>query len=211
MVNVWALNHQPVGGGFVAANHKKILYLHGFNSSPASFKAQLMQEHFARHQAEERLLLPQLPESPHQAMALLDSTVQGTENIAVVGSSLGGFYATWLAERHNLKAVLINPAVRPWRLLDKYVGTVTHYHTGEPYEFEPRWVDDLKRYEVPLIERPENLLLLQQTGDETLAWRDAWDYYQECHTFKGLGGNHAFEGFSAFIPLVLQFCGLQLS
>lgn len=194
----------------MAANDKKILYLHGFNSSPASFKAQLMQRYFAQHNAEERLLVPQLPESPRQAMALLDTTVQGAENIAVVGSSLGGFYATWLAERHNLKAVLINPAVRPWRLLESYVGKVTHYHTGEIYEFEPHWVDDLKSYEVPIIQRPENLLLLQQTGDETLNWHDAWDYYQDSHLFKGLGGNHAFDGFAAFIPLVLQFCGLQL-
>lgn len=193
----------------MAVSNKKILYLHGFNSSPASLKAQIMQRYFAQQNAEERLFVPQLPESPRHAMALLDNTVRGTENIAVVGSSLGGFYATWLAERHNLQAVLINPAVRPWRLLDEYVGTVTHYHTGEPYVFEQSWVEDLKDYEVPIIERPQNLLLLQQTGDETLDWRDAWDYYQDCHTFKGLGGSHSFEGFSAFIPLMLQFCGLQ--
>jgi len=194
----------------VALRKRKLLYLHGFNSSPASFKAQLMQRYFAAHGAEERLLVPHLPESPRLAMAQLESMVQNHELLAVVGSSLGGFYATWLSQRHHLKAVLINPAVRPWRLLEEYVGTVTHYHTGEPYEFKQEWVEELKRFEVPFIEHPENLLLLQQTGDETLDWQDAWDYYQECHTFKGLGGNHSFEGFSAFIPLVLQFCGLQL-
>src|SRR5690625_7304743 len=108
----------------MAASNKKILYLHGFNSSPASHKAQLMQAYFAQHGAEHRLLVPQLPESPRQAMARLVSTVHSPNNIAVVGSSLAGFYATGLAESHNLRAVLINPPVRPWRLLVETGGMV---------------------------------------------------------------------------------------
>lgn len=192
------------------SDNKQLLYLHGFNSSPASMKAQLMMQWFAEHNAEQRLLVPDIPESPKEAMALLSGLVQSADNIAVVGSSLGGFYATWLAERHNLKAAVINPAVQPWRLLDDYVGTVTHYHTGEQYQFNASWVEDLKNYHVPLIEQPENILLLQQTGDETLDWRQAWDYYHDCHTFKGLGGSHGFDGFQAFIPLLLQFCEIQL-
>ncbi|HLR17060.1 MAG TPA: YqiA/YcfP family alpha/beta fold hydrolase [Alcanivoracaceae bacterium] len=188
----------------------KLLYIHGFNSTSGSAKAQQMVRFFEQHEARDRIIVPDLPVHPRQAMALLDGLVQSNEVVAVVGSSLGGFYATWLAERHGIKGVLINPAVRPWRLLSTEVGTMTRYHTGETYELEAGWADDLESYAVPVIERPENLLALLQTGDETLNWQDAWDFYQECHTYKGLGGDHSFVGFAAFIPLVLQFCGIQL-
>lgn len=192
------------------ANNSKLLYVHGFASSSASAKAQQMLQWFAQHGAEDRIVAPDLPVDPRQAMALLDNLVQSSAITAVVGSSMGGFYGTWLAERHGLKAVLINPAVRPWRLFAGQAGPFTHHHTGETFEIGPSWAEDLQRYAVATIERPENLLLLQQTGDETLDWLEAWDFYQECHTYKGLGGNHAFAGFAAFIPLVLQFCGIQL-
>lgn len=192
------------------ANNSKLLYVHGFNSSSASAKAQQMLQWFRQHGAEDRIIIPDLPMDPHQATALLDNVVQSSAVTAVVGSSLGGFYGTWLAERHGLKGVLVNPAVRPWRLLEEAIGPIAHYHTGEVHELEPGWAAVLERYAVNNIERPENLLLLQQTGDETLNWLDAWDFYQDCHTYKGLGGNHSFAGFTAFIPLVLQFCGIQL-
>lgn len=170
-----------------------------------------MVEHFAAHGASDRLIVPALPPSPSEAMALLEREIAGAGPVALVGSSLGGFYATWLAHRHELKAVLINPAVRPWRLLDQYTGEQANYHTGERYTLQPGWVDELRHYEVEGISHPENLLALLQTGDETLSWRDAWDYYADCHLYRALGGSHSFDDFDALIPLVLRFSGVSLN
>lgn len=186
-----------------------LIYIHGFNSSPLSAKAQQLQAYYDAQGLAGRLSVPALPPSPAAAMALLESEIGAHESVALVGSSLGGFYATWLAEQHKVKAVLINPAVAPWKLLDKRTGTQYNYHTGEAWELQPEWVDELQGFAVAAPSWPDNLLLLTQTGDETLDWRDGWDYYRECHRFKGLGGSHGFEDFDAFIPLILRFCGID--
>lgn len=188
-----------------------LIYIHGFNSSPQSFKAQRLQQWFADRGASDRLLVPALPPQPQAAMALLEAVMASAGPVALLGSSLGGFYATWLAQHHDVRAVLINPAVRPWRLLAGYTGENANYHTGETYDFDASWVDELQRYGVDQLARPENLLVMMQTGDETLDWRDAWDYYGDCHLYRGLGGSHGFDDFDAFIPLVLRFCGISLT
>lgn len=193
------------------APETSLLYIHGFNSSPASHKAGLLREMFERAGCAERLITPALPPSPRQAMAELDAAIASAGPVALLGSSLGGFYAAWLAEHHDLKAVLINPAVRPWLLLDKYTGIQHNYHTGEAYQFNPAWLEELRHYEVADISKPDNQLLLTQTGDETLNWEDGWDYYGDCHRYCGLGGSHAFDNFDAFIPLILRFCGVSLT
>ena len=187
-----------------------LIYIHGFNSSPASHKAGLLRDIFAAHGAEDRLLVPALPVDPKVAMQVLESTIAGAGPVALLGSSLGGFYATWLAAHHDLKTVLINPVVRPWLLLQEVVGQETeNYHTGEKTVLQESWVNDLQRYDVAEIPKPENVLALIQSGDETLDWRDAWDYYQDCHIFRGVGGSHAFDDFDAFIPMILRFCGVE--
>lgn len=185
-----------------------LLYIHGFNSSPLSAKAQQMRKYFADRGQGSRVIIPSLPPSPRQAMAQLESAIAGAGPVALIGSSLGGFYATWLAQHHELKAVLVNPAVRPWLLLDQVPADMANYHTGEKYTFQKSWLDELRHYEVDDIAHPENLLVLTQTGDETLDWKDAWDYYADSHVYRGLGGSHSFDDFDAFIPLVLRFCGI---
>ena len=188
-----------------------LLYIHGFNSSPQSLKARLLAAHFARHGASHRLIVPALPPSPREAMALLQREIASAGPVALAGSSLGGFYATWLAEHFGLRAVLINPAVRPWRLLGDISGELANYHTGDITELAPGWADELRHYEVPDLQHPENLLALLQTGDETLDWHDAWDYYGDCHLYRALGGSHGFDDFEAVIPLVLRFSGISLT
>ena len=188
-----------------------LLYIHGFNSSPQSFKARQLADYFAARGAANRLIVPTLPPSPRAAMAILEREIAAAGPVALIGSSLGGFYATWLAHHHELKSVLINPAVRPWALLDQHVGETANYHTGERCTLEPGWADELRHYEVEDITHPENLLVMLQTGDDTLNWRDAWDYYADCHLYRALGGSHGFDDFDAVIPLVLRFSGLSLT
>jgi uncharacterized protein len=188
-----------------------LMYIHGFNSSPQSLKARLLVDYFSRHGAADQLIVPALPSSPRQAMAILEREIAAAGPVALIGSSLGGFYATWLAHHHELKAVLINPAVRPWQLLGQHVGEQANYHTGERYTLEPGWADELRHYQVDDIAHPENLLVMLQSGDDTLDWRDAWDYYGDCHLYRGLGGSHGFDDFDAVIPLVLRFSGISLT
>ncbi|MFN3712232.1 MAG: YqiA/YcfP family alpha/beta fold hydrolase [Alcanivoracaceae bacterium] len=188
-----------------------LLYIHGFNSSPQSLKARLLVDYFARHGAASRLIVPALPPAPQQAMAVLEREIAAAGPVALIGSSLGGFYATWLAEHHGLRAVLINPAVRPWRLLGQHQGELANYHTGDRHTLEPGWADELRHYEVADLRTPEKLLAMLQTGDETLNWRDAWDYYADCHLYRTLGGSHGFDDFDAVIPLVLRFSGISLT
>lgn len=188
-----------------------LLYIHGFRSSPASHKAQCLQRWFAARGAADRLLVPQLPLEPRRAMAQLEQIIAGAGPVALVGSSLGGFYATWLAARHGAPAVLINPAVRPWQRLADQVGPITHYHSGEPDHYDAAWVDQLRHYDAAERLPVDKLLVMLQTGDETLDWQDAWSLYADCHLYKGLGGSHGFDDFEAFIPLVLHFCGIGLA
>ncbi len=189
----------------------QLIYIHGFNSSPASFKAGLLRAYFQRQRHEPQLSVPALPPSPAAAIEQLQVLIQQYPDCALVGSSLGGFYATWLAEQHNLRAVLVNPAVRPWQLLYKYTGVQYNYHTGEAWELQPQWVDELKSYATDRPTCPEQLLLLTQTGDDTLNWQDGWSLYRDCHLYRGLGGSHGFDNFDAFIPLILRFCGITES
>lgn len=187
-----------------------LLYIHGFNSSSESRKARMLRQVFERAGAASRLHVPTLPTEPIQAMAKLEATIAGAGPVALVGSSLGGFYATWLAEHHDLRAVLINPALQPGMLLNKYTGVHLGWHNENPYQFDDEWLPQLQYYEVPEVSKPEQLLLLTQTGDETLDWTLGWEYYADCHLYRGLGGSHGFDDFDAFIPLVLRFCGIEL-
>lgn len=187
-----------------------LLYIHGFNSSSRSHKAQLLRRYFEQAGQSERLLTPDLPPCPREAMAVLERCLAGAGPVALIGSSLGGFYASWLAAHHALRAVLVNPSVRPWLTLRDVPEDMHNYHTGEPWRFDRSWLDQLRHYEIAEPAHPENLLVLLQSGDETLDWREARDYYADCNLYQGLGGSHAFDDFDAFIPVVLRFCGISL-
>jgi len=124
----------------------------------------------------------------------------------LIGSSLGGYYATWLAERHGVKAALINPAVSPWRYLEReFLGWHRNLYTGEEYEVTPRQVESLRRLEVERLSRPRDFLLLAQTGDEVLDYRLAVEKYAGARQVIEEGGSHAFDNFEAVLPLIFDF------
>lgn len=187
-----------------------LLYLHGFNSSPASQKARQFVDYCHAHGLRD-VSVPALSHDPATAVADVERYIstRGADSIAaLVGSSLGGFYATWFAERHNLKAVLINPAVAPGKGLEKkFLGTQRNLHTGEEYEFTHAHAAFLRTLVQHEISRPDNFLVLLQTGDETLDYRDALRLYARCHLEVQEGGSHAFDNFSAMLPTILRFAG----
>ncbi|CAM4043462.1 YqiA/YcfP family alpha/beta fold hydrolase [Bordetella tumulicola] len=191
-----------------------ILYLHGFRSSPDSFKARLMAQTLAeRGLASERdWQCPQLPASPKAAMALAMSlahrqlaTATSPRALTVIGSSLGGYYATWLAEQLDCKAVLLNPAVHAPRDLATQVGQHRMYHSDAPFEFRAEYVDELAAAQVAAITRPERYFLIAATGDEVLDWREMRDCYTGCRQRIVPGSDHGLSDFAQWLPEVLDF------
>ncbi|WP_229779568.1 YqiA/YcfP family alpha/beta fold hydrolase [Pseudomonas matsuisoli] len=191
------------------ADHPALLYIHGFNSSPASLKARQLITLFDRLGLSGRLRTPALHHHPYQAMQQLEDLISELGRPTLVGSSLGGYYATVLAERHGLNAVLINPAVHPHRLFDGNVGTQRNYHTGETWELTLDHVAALAALDVTPPVHPERYQVWLQTGDETLDYRDAERFYGACALRIQAGGDHSFQHFSAQLPALLAFAGFS--
>jgi predicted esterase YcpF (UPF0227 family) len=189
-----------------------LLYLHGFRSSPQSAKARLMAQHMATQQPQVQWWCPQLPASPRAAMALLAQGIQDwpRESMAVIGSSLGGFYATGVAEQTSCRAVLLNPAVNPARDLAKYIGEqVSWHHPEERFFFLPEYVDELRDLTPAALTRPERYLAVIAKGDEILDWREMQARYAGARLRLLEGGDHALSDFDAHLPAVLAFLGLN--
>ena len=189
-----------------------LLYLHGFRSSPQSLKARTMAQHMASHHPTVHWWCPHLPPSPRAAMQLL---MQGIaqwprETLAVVGSSLGGFYATHIAEQTGCRAVLLNPAVQPERDLAKYIGEQTGWHDPqERFFFRPEFVDELRTLQCQGLRHPGNYFAVIAKGDEVLDWREMQARYAGAHIRLLEGGDHALSDFDAHLPAVMTFLGLD--
>ena len=188
-----------------------LLYLHGFRSSPQSAKARLMAAHMAAHHPDITWWCPQLPPSPREAMALLLTGIQNwpRQSMAVVGSSLGGFYATYVAEHTGCKAALLNPAVNPARDLAKYIGEQSSWH--EPQErffFAPEFVQELRDLTLADLKQPEHYFTLIAKGDEVLDWREMVARFKGAHIELLEGGDHALSDFELHLPKLMQFFGL---
>ncbi len=182
-----------------------IVYIHGFNSSPASAKAQALKAKLEALGRGAEFAAPALPPSPAQAAAVLDALAARHPGAALVGSSLGGYYATWLAEKHSLKAVLLNPVVRPYELLAPLVGLQKRFHTGEEYVFTTGHVAELLALEVDRI-TPSRFLLIVTTGDEVLDYRAAVARYRGCRQIVIEGGDHSLGCFADYLDVVLAHC-----
>lgn len=185
-----------------------ILYLHGFCSSPQSWKARLLAETLEARGQGDRLFCPFLSHVPDVAIAQAEEIIARQDGpLTLVGSSLGGFYATWLAEKHDLRAVLVNPAVVAPISLEKYLGTQTNLHTRETFEFTTEHIAQLRALDVARV-TPSRYLLLVETGDEVLDYRQAVARYAGCRQIVLDGGDHSFTRFPACLPQLIEFCGL---
>ncbi len=189
-----------------------LLYLHGFRSSPKSFKAQRLATWLAAHRPEVRCWCPQLPPSPREAMALVMQGIAGwpADRSAVLGSSLGGFYATAVAQATGWPGVVMNPAVDPARDLAAYIGDQTAFHDpAEHFVFRAEFIDELRALQAGPLAHPERLLAVIAQGDELLDWREMAARYAGARLHVLPGSDHALSDFDAHLPLILDF--LQLT
>jgi predicted esterase YcpF (UPF0227 family) len=186
-----------------------LIYIHGFNSSALSYKAGLVRKRMIELGRAEMFLCPELPPSPRNAIGLLEHEIEahGRENVSLIGSSLGGYYATWLAERHAVRAALVNPAVAPSELLKSYVGPQKNLYTGVCYELEECHLAELRELEMEHI-TPSRYLLLVTTGDEVLDYRDAVRKYRGCEQVVVEGGDHGFSNVEHYLRRIPAFCGI---
>lgn len=189
-----------------------LLYLHGFRSSPASFKAMRLHAWLQMHRPDLRWWCPQLPASPQAAMALIADGLAGwpAGRFAVIGSSLGGFYATCVAESLGCPAVVLNPAVNPARDLAAMVGEQSGYHdSNQRFRFEASHVDELRALTPPSITRPERYGAVIAKGDEVLDWHEMHDRYAGSTMRLVDGSDHGLSDFDDHLPFVLRFLGLM--
>ncbi|WP_426415776.1 YqiA/YcfP family alpha/beta fold hydrolase [Aestuariirhabdus sp. LZHN29] len=198
-----------------------LIYIHGFNSSARSAKAVQLQQDLSRQAFDSELWLPDLPHWPAQAVRVLFARLRpevGQRPIALIGSSLGGYYGTWLRERllaesppgTRIPLVLINPAVRPYEYWGGYLGPQQNHHTGERYELTQDHLRQLVLLDIGEVSEPDDCLLMVQTGDETLDYRRALDRYAGCRQRVEEGGSHGFDGFEAALPEIYRFFNLSM-
>ena len=195
-----------------------LVYLHGFRSSPQSIKAQIMVRAVAAlpEAARPRLHVPALLTEPADAVAVVAAWIERevrspATDLTLIGSSLGGYYATHLAERCGARAVLINPAIRPYDDLAPYTGTQTNLYTGEAFEVIDEHFAQLRSLRVARITRPERYFLLVRSGDEVLDWRESVAFYGGAWQYVAGGGDHGWTDFAGEVPAVLRFAELRVA
>jgi predicted esterase YcpF (UPF0227 family) len=186
-----------------------LIYLHGFNSSPGSHKAQVLKRYMEERDLGGQYCCPALPPLPERAIAVVEAEIakHPRDSITLIGSSLGGFYSTYLAERHDLCAVLINPAVYPHDGLRAYLGVQCNLHTHQQYELTEEHLRQWERLYLPSI-RTQRYLLLVETGDEVLDYREALEKYRDARQIVIAGGDHSLASFPEHLSAIMCFAGL---
>lgn len=188
-----------------------ILYIHGFNSSPQSTKAELTRKFFSKNYPRVNFYCPQVATSPNAAISQLENIIALAPKATwlLMGSSLGGYFATYLAEKYQIQAALINPAVKPFELLKGYLGEQVNPYTQERYLVKEQHIVDLKMLEQENISK-NNYLVMLQTGDEVLDYQQAVEKYRHCQLTIEQGGDHSFINYESVLPKVASFFNLSL-
>ena len=186
---------------------KVLLSLHGFHSSPASLKAQQMRDYLLLEHSDIKFICPQLPVLPKDMWTVIKSIFEqySDHEIAVMGSSLGGFLATKVAEKYAVKVVLINPAVTPNSLLTEYQGVQMHPYLQQQYYIDENYINQIKALTIDTIKSPENIWVLLQQQDEVLDYRAAMEKYKKCKITCESGGDHSFRGFERYLSEIIHF------
>ena len=187
-----------------------LVYLHGFRSSPRSSKAVMTGNAVKALSSEDTLFewfCPQLLASPKISIDMVTQYINqsNADRIVIIGSSLGGYYANYLAEKYACKAVVLNPAVRAARELAPHIGMLTAYDSDEPFDFRPEYIDELKALQVEKITSPNRYFLIAAKGDELLDWREMVEFYVGANQLVLEGSDHGISEYGDLLPKVLEF------
>ena len=195
---------------------KIILYIHGFNSSPLSIKAEQTRQYLCKHFPQVHFYCPQLASNPKEAINQLEHIIQSYQTNTswyLMGSSLGGYFASYLSEKYNYPSVLINPAIKPFELLKDYLGEQVNPYTGEVYQVTRDHMIELKVIEPKSpsfdMQKKNNYLVMVQTDDEVLNYQQAVEKYQHCRLVIEQGGDHSFVDFEQHLPTIADFFQLN--
>lgn len=186
--------------------NNKVVYLHGFASSSKSEKARLTQDFFQQQYDHIEFVALDLPYEPAAALALIHQHIGSRRDVALIGSSLGGFLATCVAEQIDCRACLINPAVAPHNILNQHLGRYYHPVLQQHFDVTSAQIQVLKQLMPQQLRQPKNYLLLLQTGDEVLDYRLALDYYQGAEIKLSEGGDHSYAGYAGQLNTIANFC-----
>ena len=187
-----------------------LVYLHGFRSSPRSSKAVMTGEAIKALSTADKPIewyCPQLMASPKHSMDMVEQQIKQSkaDHLVVIGSSLGGFYANYLAEKYGCKAVVLNPAVRAARELAPHVGMMTAYDSNEPFDFRPEYIDELKALQIERISNPSRYFLIAAKGDELLDWKEMTQFYLGAQQLVLEGSDHGIADYADHLPKVMEF------
>lgn len=187
-----------------------LVYLHGFRSSPRSSKAVMTGEAIKALSSMDHSYewyCPQLFASPKQSMQMVTSYIDqsNADQIIVIGSSLGGFYTNYLAEKYQCKGVALNPAVYAARELEPHVGMMTEYDSDKPFDFKAEYIDELRSLQIQKISDPGRYFLIAAKGDELLDWKEMVAFYSGAQQLVLEGSDHGISDYADHLPKVLEF------
>jgi predicted esterase YcpF (UPF0227 family) len=191
-------------------NKTLLVYLHGFRSSPRSSKAVMTGEAISALTSKDHSYewyCPQLLASPKQSMDMVTSHIDQSDadNIIIIGSSLGGFYTNYLAEKYQCKGIALNPAVYAARELEPHVGMMTEYDSDKPFDFKAQYIDELRALQVEKISDPQRYFLIAAKGDELLDWKEMVAFYKGAKQLVLEGSDHGIADYADHLPAVMDF------
>ncbi|HYM47689.1 MAG TPA: YqiA/YcfP family alpha/beta fold hydrolase [Burkholderiaceae bacterium] len=191
-------------------NARVIVYLHGFRSSPESRKALMLRARLQQRGLTDQYLRPALSASPRTASQSVLNIVQAVpaDRLALIGSSLGGYYATWAAEKLGCRAVLLNPAIDPARDLRAHTGRQPVFFSNDEIDFRPEYIDELRALDTP-VTKPERYFLIAATGDALIDYKTMVAKYRGARQHVIEGSNHELSDFAQYVDEVLSFCGIE--
>ncbi len=183
-----------------------IIYLHGFRSSPASAKAQRLKKYLTERGLVHQFWCQPLPAHPQQAIQMIEEAIStAPDEPVLIGSSLGGYYATYLAEKHDLRAILINPATYANQSLEPWLGPHINLYTGERFVLTNEDIEVLRHLSLPVLTKPERFWLIVETGDEVLDYREAVSRYAGARQTVIEGGDHSLQHFPELLEAMVEF------